>query len=271
MYSFEYQRPATIPEVVGAATDDARYLAGGQTLVQAMRLRLSNSTRLVDLGSVPALRGIAITEQCAVIGAMTRHAEVAHSAQVRRLIPGLSELAEGIGDQMVRNMGTLGGSLANADPAACYPAAVLALNATIKTDRRTIAADDFFLGIYQTALEPGELIVSVAFPKVEHSAYIKFKQPASRFAVVGVFVAKSAAGVRVAVTGAQSSVFRARELEAAYSRNFHPEAAVGIELGVKDMASDMHNAPEYRAALASVLASRAVAKALARADQNTEY
>jgi aerobic carbon-monoxide dehydrogenase medium subunit len=264
MYSFEYQRPATIATAVEAATGDTRYLAGGQSLVQAMRLRLSNAPRLVDLGAVPALRGIVVTEQGAVIGAMTRHAEVAHSDEVRRLIPGLAELAEGIGDQMVRNMGTLGGSLANADPAACYPAAVLALNASIKTDRRTIAADDFFLGIYQTALEPGEMIVSVSFPAVAHSAYIKFKQPASLFAVVGVFVAKSATGVRVAVTGAQSSVFRAKVLEEAYSRDFRPEAGADIELDPKDMASDMHTAADYRAALVSVLASRAVAKALAR-------
>jgi aerobic carbon-monoxide dehydrogenase medium subunit len=264
MYSFDYQRPETIATAIAASGGDARYLAGGQSLVQAMRLRLSDAPRIVDLGALSELRGLAVTDQSAVIGAMTRHAEVAHSAEVRNLIPGLAELAEGIGDQMVRNMGTLGGSLANADPAACYPAAVLALNATIKTDRRTIAADNFFLGIYQTALEPGEIIVSVNFPRVTHSAYIKFKQPASRFAVVGVFVAKSAAGVRVAVTGAQSSVFRATELEQAFSRDFRPEAAAGIELEASDMASDMHAAPDYRAALASVLASRAIAKALAR-------
>jgi aerobic carbon-monoxide dehydrogenase medium subunit len=264
MYSFDYQRPENVPAAIAASTEDARYLAGGQSLVQAMRLRLSNAPRLVDLGAVPALRGLSVTEQGVVIGAMTRHAEVAHHAEVRKLIPGLAELAEGIGDQMVRNMGTLGGSLANADPAACYPAAVLALNASINTDRRTIAADDFFRGIYQTALEPGELIVSVSFPKVEHSAYIKFKQPASRFAVVGVFVAKSATGVRVAVTGAKSSVFRASALEQAFSRDFRPEAAAGIELDSRDMASDMHAAADYRAALVSVLASRAVAKALTR-------
>jgi aerobic carbon-monoxide dehydrogenase medium subunit len=265
MYSFDYQRPTTIANAVAASSSDARYLAGGQSLVQAMRLRLSDAPSIVDLGGVAELRGLSVTDKSAVIGAMTRHAEVAHSTEVRKLIPGLAELAEGIGDQMVRNMGTIGGSLANADPAACYPAAVLALNATIKTDRRTIAADDFFLGIYQTALEPGEMIVAVSFPKVEHSAYIKFKQPASRFAVVGVFVAKSAAGVRVAVTGAQSSVFRATELEQAFDRNFRQEAVAGIELDAHDMASDMHAAPDYRAALVSVLAGRAVAKALSRA------
>jgi aerobic carbon-monoxide dehydrogenase medium subunit len=264
MYSFNYQRPATIAAAVDVSTEDARYLAGGQSLVQAMRLRLSNAPRVVDLGALSDLRGLMVTDERVVVGAMTRHAEVAHSAEVRKLIPGLAELAEGIGDQMVRNMGTIGGSLANADPAACYPAAVLALNATIQTDRRTIAADDFFLGLYETALEPGELIVSVSFPKVEHSAYVKFKQPASRFAVVGVFVAKSKAGVRVAVTGAQSSVFRATALEQAFNRDFRPEAVAGIELDSRDMASDMHAAPDYRAALVSVLAARAVAKATSR-------
>jgi aerobic carbon-monoxide dehydrogenase medium subunit len=237
MYSFNYQRPSTIASAVDVSSGDARYLAGGQSLVQAMRLRLSNAPSIVDLGAVAELRGLSVTDQHVVVGAMTRHAEVAHSAEVRKLIPGLAELAEGIGDQMVRNMGTLGGALANADPAACYPAAVVALNASIKTDRRTIAADDFFLGLYQ---------------------------PASRFAVVGVFVAKSAVGVRVAVTGAQSSVFRAIALEQAFSRDFRPEAAAGIELDAREMASDMHAAADYRAALVSVLAARAVAKALVR-------
>lgn len=264
MYSFDYQRPTTAAAAVDAFSDDAKFLAGGQSLVQAMRLRLSNAPQLIDLGAVTSLRGMSVTGQGAVIGAMTRHAEVAHSADLRQLIPGLAELAEGIGDQMVRNMGTLGGSLANADPAACYPAAVLALNASIKTDRRTIAADHFFLDLYQTALAPGELIESVSFPKVEHSAYVKFKQPASRFAVVGVFVARSATGVRVAVTGAKATVFRATALEQALSRDFRPEAVAGIELDPGDMSSDMHAAAEYRAALVSVLAARAVAKALGR-------
>ena len=269
MYSFDYQRPTTVPAAVDAFKGDARYLAGGQSLVQAMRLRLANAPLLVDLGSVVALREISVTGQAALVGAMTRHAEVAQSSEIRALIPGLAELAEGIGDQMVRNMGTLGGSLANADPAACYPAAVLALNASIKTDRRIIPANEFFLGLYETTLEPGEIIVSVSFPKVEHSAYIKFKQPASRFAVVGVFVAKSAAGVRVAVTGAKASAFRATALEQAFSRDFRPEAADGIKLDPRDMSSDMHAAADYRAALVSVLASRAVAKALGRNKSGT--
>jgi carbon-monoxide dehydrogenase medium subunit len=264
MYTFDFQRPSTVPAAVDAFSEDSRYLAGGQSLVQAMRLRLSMTPLLVDLSAIATLRGISTTAQGVEIGAMTRHSEVAHSDHIRSLIPGLAELAEGIGDQMVRNMGTMGGSIANADPAACYPAAILALNASIKTDRRTISADDFFLGLYQTALQPGELVVSVSFPKVEHSAYIKFKQPASRFAVVGVFIAKSVSGVRVAVTGAKSSVFRATALELAFNRDFRPEAVSGIELDAGEMSSDMHAAADYRAALVGVLASRAVAHALNR-------
>jgi aerobic carbon-monoxide dehydrogenase medium subunit len=264
MYSFTFQRPTTAAAALSAFSADAKFLAGGQSLVQAMKLRLANAPVLIDLGALPTLRGLTVENSGIRIGAMTRHAEVAHSADVQQLIPGLAELAEGIGDPMVRNMGTLGGSIANADPAACYPAAVLALNASIQTDRRSISADDFFLGLYETALAPGELIESVSFPQVEHSAYIKFKQPASRFAVVGVFVANSAAGVRVAVTGAKASVFRATALEQAFNRNFHPEAAAGIELDASDMASDMHASADYRAALVSVLAARAVAKALGR-------
>ncbi len=264
MYSFQYQRPATVQSAVEALTGDGKFLAGGQSLIQAMKLRLSDTPVLVELGGLDALRGITTKPESVEIGAMTRHAEVAHSKDIRWLIPGLAELAEGIGDQMVRNMGTLGGSLANADPAACYPAAVLAMNATIKTDRRTIAADDFFLGLYQTALEPGELIVSVTFPVVEQCAYIKFKQAASRFAVVGVFVSKDAKGVRVAVTGAKGAVFRSTALEKAFERNFSPEAAAGIEHDPSDMYSDIHAGAEYRAALVSVLAGRAVAKAIGR-------
>ena len=261
MYTFEYKRPATQAEALAAAGNDAKYLAGGQSLVQAMKLRLASSPTLVDLGRVAELRGISVTADAVTIGAMTRHAEVAHSADVRAAIPGLASLAEGIGDQMVRNQGTLGGSLAHADPAACYPAAVVGLGATIRTDRRSIAADDFFKGLYETALEPGELIVSVSFPKPKRSAYLKFKHPASRCAIVGVFVAQTTGGVRVAVTGAKSQVFRATEIEKALTQDFSPAAAAAVELPSDDMAADMHAGAEYRAALVSVLASRAVAKA----------
>jgi len=261
MYTFDYQRPATQAQAIAAAGGDAKYLAGGQSLVQAMKLRLAAAPVLIDLSRVADLRGISVTADTVTIGAMTRHADVAHSAEVRAAIPGLASLAEGIGDQMVRNQGTLGGSLANADPAACYPAAVVGLGATIRTDRRSIAADDFFTGLYETALEPGELIVSVAFPRPERCAYIKFKHPASRFAIVGVFMARTADGVRVAVTGAKSRVFRATAIEAALATEFSAAAAAAVELPADDMASDMHAGAAYRAALVSVLASRAVAKA----------
>jgi len=261
MYTFDYKRPATQAEALAAAGSDAKYLAGGQSLVQAMKLRLASTPTLVDLGRVAELRGISVTADTVTIGAMTRHADVAHSADVRAAIPGLASLAEGIGDQMVRNQGTLGGSLANADPAACYPAAVVGLGATIRTDRRSIAADDFFKGLYETALEPGELIVAVSFPKPKRSAYIKFKHPASRFAIVGVFVAQTTSGVRVAVTGAKSQVFRATAIEQALTKDFSPAAAAAVELAHDDMAADMHAGAEYRAALVSVLASRAVAAA----------
>lgn len=261
MYTFDYKRPATQAEALAAAGGDAKYLAGGQSLVQAMKLRLASAPALVDLGRIAELRGITVTAGEVIIGAMTRHADVAHSADVRAAIPGLASLAEGIGDQMVRNQGTLGGSLAHADPAACYPAAVVGLGATLRTDRRSIAADDFFKGLYETALEPGELIVSVSFPKPKRSAYLKFKHPASRFAIVGVFVAQTTGGVRVAVTGAKSTVFRATAIEQALTKDFSPAAAATVELASDDMASDMHAGAEYRAALVSVLASRAVASA----------
>src|SRR5450755_4903173 len=212
MYEFEYQRTTNRVAAKTAATGDTRYLAGGQSLIQAMRLRLSQSARLVDLGAVADLKGIKAENGGVTVGAMATHAFVASNADVKRLIPALAELADGIGDPMVRNMGTIGGSIANADPAACYPAAVVGLNATIQTDRRKIAADDFFTGLYETALQAGELITAVSFPVAQKAAYMKYRQPASRFALVGVFVAQTAGGVRVAVTGAKSHVFRAKSI-----------------------------------------------------------
>jgi carbon-monoxide dehydrogenase medium subunit len=189
---------------------------------------------------------------------------VAASADVIKAIPALAELAGGIGDQMVRNMGTLGGSIANADPAACYPAAVLGLGATVHTNKRSIAADSYFTGMFETALQTGELITAVSFPVPTRAAYIKFKQPASRFALVGVFVAQTAAGVRVAVTGVKSSVFRATALEAALNASFTAAAAQAVKLGTDGVNGDMHGSAEYRAAMVSVMAGRAVAAALAR-------
>jgi carbon-monoxide dehydrogenase medium subunit len=264
MYAFEYQRPASRDAAKAAAGADARYLAGGQSLIQAMRLRLSQSERLVDLGGVADLKGIRADGNGVVIGAMATHAAVAANADVRRAVPALAELAAGIGDPMVRNMGTLGGSIANADPAACYPAGVVGLNATIHTDRRTIAADDFFTGLYETALQPGELITEVSFPAAQRAAYVKYKQQASRFALIGVFVAQAGQGVRVAVTGAKGHVFRAREIEEALAKSFTPEAAKAVKMPTTDINADLHGSAEYRAAMISVMASRAVAAALAR-------
>ncbi len=264
MYAFEYKRPASAADASRALSGDARFLAGGQSLIQAMKLRLSQSETLVDLGAIKDLQSIRMDGANVVIGAMCTHAAVAASADVKRACPALAELAGGIGDPMVRNMGTIGGSIANADPAACYPAAVLALNATIHTHQRTIPADAFFTGLYETALKPGELITAVSFPPAQKAAYVKYRQPASRFALVGVFVAQTAGGVRVAVTGAKGSVFRATEIEAALGKGFTPEAAKGVKMPTSGINSDMHGSAEYRAAMISVMASRAVAAALAR-------
>jgi carbon-monoxide dehydrogenase medium subunit len=264
MYSFDYQRPADRQAATAALQGDARFLAGGQSLVQAMRLRMSQSERLVDLGGIADLKGVRVDGAEVVVGAMATHATVAGSAEVRRAIPALADLAGHIGDPMVRNMGTLGGSIANADPAACYPAALLALGATVQTDRRAIPAEQFFTGLYETALEPNELVTEVRFPVPQQAAYVKFRQPASRFALVGVFVAKTAAGVRVGVTGAKSHVFRATALESALDASFTPEAARAVTLPTADINSDLHASADYRAAMIVVMAARAVEAALAR-------
>lgn len=262
MYAFEYQNPASATAAAGAARGDARYLAGGQSMVQALKLRLAQPGTLVDLNGIAELKGITSVGGNIVIGAMTRHSEVARSAEVRKAIPALADLAGGIGDQMVRNQGTLGGSIANADPAACYPAGLVALGATIRTLQRTLSADNFFTGLYETALAPGELVTSVEFPVPDKAGYYKFKQPASRFALIGVFVAKFGSSVRVAVTGAKSHVFRATDIEAALAKNFTPEAASAVKVPAEGMNGDLHGSAEYRAAMVSVMAGRAVAKAL---------
>ncbi|WP_298829241.1 xanthine dehydrogenase family protein subunit M [uncultured Piscinibacter sp.] len=264
MYTFDYQRPLSAADAAAAMQGDARYLAGGQSLVQAMKLRLSSSERLVDLGGIAELKGISLDGGHVIIGAMTTHATVAASDEVKKAVPALAELAGGIGDPMVRHMGTLGGSIANADPAACYPAAVLGLGATVRTNQRTIAGDHFFTGLYETALKPNELIVSVSFPALTRAAYVRYKQPASRFALVGVFVAQTAGGVRVAVTGAAGSVFRCKPLEDALGKSFTPASAKAVKVGADGLNSDLHGSAAYRAAMISVMASRAVAAVLAR-------
>jgi len=263
MYAFEYQHPTSVADAAKAiAQSGGKALAGGQSLVAAMKLRLAQPGTLVDLSGIADLSGIRKDGSALVIGAMTRHAEVASSSEVRNTIPALARLAEGIGDRQVRNMGTIGGSIANNDPAADWPAAVLACNATVRTNQRTIAADDFFKGMYETALNAEEIITAVAFPTPKRAAYAKFPNPASRFALVGVFVAQLGDGsVRVAVTGAAPAVFRADTLEAALAKSFTPDAAKGVKIGPDGLNSDLHGSAAYRAHLVSVMAARAVAAA----------
>jgi carbon-monoxide dehydrogenase medium subunit len=226
-----------------------------------VRLGLLAPTGWIDLAGIAELRGIHVEGNAVVIGAMTPHAEVAASADVKAKIPALAQLAAGIGDRQVRNRGTIGGSIANSDPAACYPAAVLALGATVQTDRRGISADDFFKGLYETALAPGEIITTVRFPVAEKAAYVKFRQPASRFAIVGVFIAKTSSGVRVAVTGAGPCAFRVKALEDKLAAKFAPESCDGVAVPANGLNSDIHASAEYRAHLIGVLAKRAVAAA----------
>jgi aerobic carbon-monoxide dehydrogenase medium subunit len=261
MYAFTFERPDALPDAVRLAGAGGKPLAGGQTLLASMKLRLANPEQLVDLGAVRELAGIRREGGNLVIGAMTRHAEVAASDEVGKAIPALADLAGHIGDRQVRALGTIGGSVANNDPAACYPSAVLGLGATVQTTQRKIAADDFFTGLFSTALEEGELITAISFPIPSRAAYIKFKQPASRFALIGVFVAQTASGVRVAVTGGGNGVFRHQGLEDALSRSFTP-AAAGLKISAEGLSSDLHASAEYRAQLISVMAQRAVAKAL---------
>jgi len=264
MYAFEYLRAGSLDEACARLGEgSARALAGGQTLLGAMKLRMSQSDRLVDLGGIAELRGIEDRTSSLVIGAMTRHAEVAASSRVRERIPALAALAAGIGDVQVRNMGTIGGSVANNDPAACYPSALLALDATVHTSRRSLQAEAFFTGFYGTALKEGELIRSVEFPVPRRAAYVKFRQPASRFALVGVFVAQTAGGARVAVTGGGAGVFRATALESSLDQAFTADSLRGLRFPPDDLASDLHASAEYRAHLIPVLASRAVEQALA--------
>ncbi len=263
MYPFTLERPQTTADAVKLAAAGAKPLAGGQTLLASMKLRLSSADQLADLSAIPELQGICRDGNALVIGAMTRHHEVASNAEVKALLPALAHLADNIGDRQVRAMGTLGGSVANNDPSACYPSAVLALGATIHTNQRKIAAIDFFQGMFATALKEGELITAISFPIPERAAYMKFKQQASRFALVGVFVAKFKDGVRVAVTGASSGVFRHAGLEAALSKSFTPEAAASVKIDDAELNQDIHASAAYRANLISVQTQRAVAQALA--------
>ncbi len=263
MYAFTYERPTSQADAARLAKAGGKLLAGGQTLLGSMKLRLASPEQVVDLGAVKDLAGVRKDGNALVIGAMTRHADVAANADVRATIPALAQLASGIGDRQVRAMGTLGGSVANNDPAADYPAAVLGLGATVVTSTRQIAADDYFQGLFATALDEGELITAIRFPQPRRAAYVKFRQPASLFALIGVFVAQTDAGVRVAVTGGGNGVFRHAGLEQALSRNFSPEAVAGVQVDASELNGDLHGSAEYRAHLIGVMTQRAVAKALA--------
>lgn len=261
MYAFEFTRPETVAEAAAAlAGEDAQALGGGQTLIPTLKQRLARPATLVSLAGIAAMKGVSQRGGTVTIGGGTTHAAVA--AGTAAIYPALAALAGRIGDPAVRNRGTIGGSLANNDPSACYPAAVLASAATVVTNAREIAADDFFQGMFATALDTGEIITAVRFPIPARAAYAKFVQPASRFALVGVFVAKSAGGVRVAVTGAaESGVFRWAAAEAALAADFRPEAVKGLKAPAGGMIGDLHGSPEYRAHLVGVMTARAVAAA----------
>jgi len=262
MYAFTFERPTSMADAVRLVAAGAKPLAGGQTLLASMKLRLAQPEQLVDLGAIKELAAIREEGNALVIGAMARHLDVANSPKVKERFPALADLAARIGDRQVRALGTLGGSVANNDPAACYPTAVLATGATVITNKREIAADDYFQGMFATALEDGELITAIRFPIPKRAAYEKLCQKASKFPLIGVFVAQFDGKVRVAVTGGGNGVFRHTGLEDALSRNFTPAAAQAVKIDAADLSSDLHASADYRANLISVMAQRAVARAL---------
>lgn len=261
MYQFNYHRPATLDEATALYkdADDPVYLSGGQTLIPTMKQRLAAPTDVIDLAAIDGLAGIAVSGGVVKVGAFTRHAEVAASADVRSAIPALADLAEQIGDGQVRNRGTIGGSVANSDPAADYPAAVVGLGATVHTDRREIAGDEFFKNLFETALEPAEIITAIDFPVPTRAAYQKFPNPASRYAVVGVLVADFDGTIRVGVTGAGPCAFRACSIEDVLNKNLDPDALDGVEVPDAGFNNDLHASAEYRAHLVKIMAKRAVA------------
>lgn len=262
MYDFAYHKPATVADAVKLLADpDAKAIAGGHTLIPALKHRLNRPSALVDLSGIAELKGIKRQGNALVIGALTRHNEVATSAEVKAAIPALAHMASHIGDTQVRNRGTIGGSVANNDPAADYPAAVLGLGATVHTSKRKITADDFFQGMFTTALEPDEILIAIEFPIPEKAGYAKMKNQASRYVMTGVFVSKGTGGVRVAVNGAGPSVFRQAEMEKALTSDWSPDAVATIKQSADGLNSDIHGSAEYRAHLVTVMAKRAVAAA----------
>ncbi|OGA43985.1 MAG: carbon monoxide dehydrogenase [Betaproteobacteria bacterium RIFCSPLOWO2_12_FULL_62_13] len=262
MYQFSYVKAKSLKEAGEflAAHPDAKLLAGGMTLIPTLKARLAQPSHLVDIGGLPELAGIELMDGKLAIGAATRHFEVAGSDTVKKAIPALAYLADLIGDPQVRNLGTIGGSVANNDPAADYPAAVLGLGASVITTQREIAADDYFQGMFATALDPREVIVRIVFPLPKRAAYAKFPHPASGYAMAGVFIAETAQGVRVAVTGAGPGVFRWQEAEAALATNMSAAALDGLAVSAEDLNEDIHATREYRANLVAVMARRAAAK-----------
>ena len=267
MYAFTFHRPQTVRQAAGllAKNEDAKLLAGGQTLLPTMKLRLAGPPQIVDMSLIEGLSGIELSGRSLTIGAMTRHYEVNSSPVVQQAVPVLAKMAGLIGDPAVRHRGTIGGSVANNDPNADYPAACLGLGATIITNKRRIKADDFFTGMFSTALEPGEIITKVSFPIPKKAAYQKFRNQASRFALVGVFVSKRGSDIRVAVTGAGSNgVFRVKSFEEALAKRFSPKSLEGLTIPADGMNSDIHGSAEYRAHLVGVLARRAVAEAIGK-------
>ena len=260
MQAFDYHRPSSLADAVAlrARAADGAYLAGGMTLLPTMKQGLAAPSDLIDLNALPGVSGVEVKGDRVTVGAMTRHADVAASAELLRTIPALAYLAGEIGDPQVRNRGTIGGSLANSDPAADYPAAVVGLGAVIHTDRRSIAGDDYFKDLFETALERGELIRAVEFPIPKRAAYRKFPNPASRYAVVGVFAAETGEGIRVGVTGAGPCAFRWTALEAALAQRLDPAAVDGAAIDHGDFNADHHASAEYRGALVKVMARRAV-------------
>jgi len=270
MYSFTYHRPGSARQAANllAKNPEAKLLAGGHSLIPVMKLRLAKPSAIIDLNGIEDLSGIELKGRSISIGAMTRHADVANSQVVRDALPGLASVPASIGDPQVRNRGTIGGSVANNDPNADYPAACLGLGATIITNKRRIAADDFFTGMFSTALEENEIILRISFPIAKKAAYEKFKHPASGFALVGVFASKRGSDIRVAVTGAGSNgVFRVKSFEEALKKRFSPKSLEGMTIPANGMNSDIHASAEYRAHLVAVLARRAVAKATARGEE----
>ena len=260
MYNFSYEKVDSVDEAVKLmkGAEDGKFLAGGQTMLPTMKHRLAGPSDLIDLGGIRDLRGMSSDENSVTIGAMVTHATVASSKEVKKTIPALAELAGNIGDPAVRNRGTIGGSIANNDPAADYPAAVIALGAKIVTNKRELSGDDFFTGMFETALDDDEIITLIKFPKATTAAYMKFENPASRYAIVGVFLVKSADGVRIGVTGATSCAHRGLRLEDALIENFSPDSVDGVDLPDEKMNSDIHASAEYRAHLVKVMTKRAV-------------